>query len=320
MYWRSSCYVPVLTVVEIEDVPLPSPTEAELDLAISALQNGRLLRDVAREIGKDRHCLSKHLRARRGFSPKAVYRPASNRKQLDEAEILRAYKAGQSVKALAERFNVGRPLITRRLFKHGVEIRDISEAGKLVWAEMSPEERRKQVKAAHRACLGRIATIDERRKKARAHSGTQGNFGYFEKEIAKALRDRGFEVTPQGLVAEIYCVDLLIDQRIAMEVSCQSIGRYRAEDQFQRAEYIANAGLSLFYVHVRNEEALWARFEEIVTDLNALRRLPAGVRENRVVRCTTHRHAFARNDLGQIASMLTPPEHKYVAVEANWLP
>lgn len=73
------------------------------------------------------------------------------RKNLDTEEIIERFKSGDSVKAIAEHFKVGRPAIVRRLKEAGLKPRNRSEGMYARMARTTPEERKRLASAAHKA-------------------------------------------------------------------------------------------------------------------------------------------------------------------------
>src|ERR1700674_1872148 len=85
----------------------------------------------------------------------------TERKMLDEDDLVRKYLTGESIKQLAHQFSVSRPVITRRLIENKVLLRDQSESEAMKWSRMSDATRKSQVDAAHKAVRGRHSTFEQ---------------------------------------------------------------------------------------------------------------------------------------------------------------
>lgn len=294
----------------------PGPSDSTLDTAIELLKGGITLSEVAGLVGFTRNTLTKYLRERRNFSIReTIHRPAHNAKYLDQKELVRLYLSGSSPNQLARQFGTSRPTIVKNLMEQGVQLRNQRDAGLLEWSKLSPEERFKQTEAAHAARTGQTATLSEKLKRS-ASQGTPK--GIFEQELFDILIHKGREVIAQAPLG-IYNLDLLVGGRVAVELGTGPINRYRTEYGLARLKEIADAGLSFMYVCVRSVDAAIACSDQIVSDLDHLCSLPTGTRENRVVRCATYNFTRFRNERGQMAAVPTPPEHKYIIVNCDWL-
>lgn len=294
---------------------LPSPTDHHLDLVIAEIGSGKTLSEAARVVRFSPDVISKHLKVRRNFHANKIKRPAHNRKQFDRNEAILAYEGGESPNSISKRLGISRPTLIKGLKEAGVNIRGQSEAGRIVWANLTPEDRLKQVEAAHDACRGRIAGLSEKLKRARS-----GKFdkGLFEEELHDILVSKGREVVSQAPVS-IYAIDLLVGGRVAVELGTAHANRYRTEDGLRRIEKIIESGLSFFYIQIKSLEAVRAHIDNVISDIDMLCGLPSGASEKRVVRCATYNFTRFRNDLGQIAAVRTPPKHHYIVMDPDWL-
>lgn len=98
-------------------------TSARVDDAVLLFQQGMRVSEIAVRFGCNADNLSKALRARGVDTSRRVYRPAHNRKDVPEEELVAKYRAGASELALAEEYGINRRSIRQRLLKHGVECR-----------------------------------------------------------------------------------------------------------------------------------------------------------------------------------------------------
>lgn len=297
----------------------PGPSNDTLDAVIAQVSSGLSLRAVAPEHGYTADVLSKHLKMRRGFHIKSIPRGAHNRKNFDVAEAILAYERGESPNSIANRIGVTRPTLVARLKEHGVDIRGHADAARLEWTKMTPEQRLNMVEPAHNARRGQSATDFEKLRRAKTvESGRFASIGVFEEHLHKVLVSKGRNVVPQAALG-IYNLDLLVDERIAVEIGTAPVNRYRTKYGLRRLEKIAKAGLSFFYIHVSRKDAAIAVVDKIIAHIDEMRCLPSGTREKRVVRCTTHSYARIRDDLGRLAAVPTTPQHKCIVVECDWL-
>lgn len=237
----------------------------------------------------------------------------------DFADALPAYIAGESVKSISDRLGIARPTVTSYLKRQGAEIRNASQAGRLIWAALSPEQRSLQVQAAHDARTGAQASPAEKDRRARTTEERTLGRGVFEAEMESALVSAGHLVRPQARVGH-FNVDLLVDERVAVELSTAPVHRYNNPEGLERCQAIAGAGLSLYYLHIRHVEACQARMADILADIRSLAGLGADQRNSRAVRCVTYSFERFRDEIGRVAARPKVPEHLLLPVDAPWLP
>ena len=87
-------------------------------------------------------------------------------KELPNREIAEFYLTGTSINKLAKAYAVSRTAITQRLEAMKINTRTQSESEFLKWQQMTPEQREKQVQAAHNINLGRKHSLSERKQAA----------------------------------------------------------------------------------------------------------------------------------------------------------
>lgn len=237
----------------------------------------------------------------------------------DFADALPAYIAGESIKSISDRLAITRPTVTSYLKRQGVEIRNASQAGRLIWAVLTPEQRSRQVQAAHEARTGSQATLAEKDRRARTTEERTLGRGVFEAEMEAALSGSGHLVRPQARVGH-FNVDLLVDEKVAVELSTAPVHRYNTPEGLDRCRAIAGEGLSLYYLHIRHVEACQARLADILADIRALAAIAAGERKSQAVRCVTYSFERFRDEVGRVAARPKAPEHLLLPVSAPWLP
>jgi very-short-patch-repair endonuclease len=169
---------------------------------------------------------------------------------------------------------ISRPVITRILREHGVDLRSRSEAEFSKWRRIKqdPALVRRQCGAAWKAVLG--SKKSETSKIAAAMSRCR-RVGLHEEELAALLRERDLDVVEQLPVGP-YNLDLAVEStRFAVEVigsnSRQAYARMR-----ERTEYLLDRGWTVVFVPLRTgpqhlDPGLPAIADEIVA-LSKIRR------------------------------------------------
>lgn len=176
---------------------------------------------------------------------------SGNRLDLDANQLLRLYREGASVKALAEKFGCSRNVIDRRLKELGVTPRGRSEAMLLRQAQMTPEERLALLEKAHAAARSRVHGEEELVLRAQRRFVNQTGSSAYQQLVKGLLEARGYEEVllefPQGK----YNLDLAIHEvSVAVELhggGWHRYGRHWARRQ-QRIEQILSAGWKLIEV------------------------------------------------------------------------
>ena len=254
---------------------MAAPTDpANLDYAIELYLAGEPLQQIAATAGVSVTRIHRE-RLARGIPPRKV-------RQLPDAQIFAAYKAGASELALARQYGVSRNVISKRLTEAGVRRRGPSEAGVARYARMTVQERRTQVAAANRAArLRRSPQIERYRTSlARELRGRHGSTG--EAELAIMLQDRGLSSIPQRSIG-VYNVDLAI-LPVAVEVlggGWHSIKAVHGE----RSPYILDEGWHLLMVwDYEGRSALGpGAADYIVAFVEQVRRQPPATCQYRVI-------------------------------------
>ena len=163
-------------------------------------------------------------------------------------DLVKQYIAGKSVNKLASENGVGRFAMSRILTDEGIVLRTQSEAETAKWALMTPVQRANQVRSAHAAAKGRIASESELIAKANAREANwDKHITIDESNLLFAL---GQNITPQKAVG-IYNIDLALNEfSIAVEIyggGWHASGRHFTR-HFERTKYLLNLGWTVVIV------------------------------------------------------------------------
>jgi very-short-patch-repair endonuclease len=235
------------------------------------------------------------------------YRPAPNAKPFDEAECIARYRAGESVKALAEAYGIQRATVTAMLIRRGEPARGRSDAMFVRMANTSEADRKQLAQAAHDAVRGKPKSEQHIEKIVASRFARQTHIGCGEKDLASQLRSLGVDVITQAPVKS-YNVDLLCLGRVAVEVHSSS--RLPGQDAYfsKRTKDLLDCGLVPLYLTGQHCAHMWPTIaEELVAHINELCRLPAGARQYRMIRGALHNFTTIRNDLGQFTCVPSAP-------------
>lgn len=249
-----------------------SPTQ--LDHAIKLYLAGEPQAQILTATGISARTLHRE-RTRRGI-------PARRTKILPVAEIAAAYTAGESELSLSSRYGVGRGVIRRSLKEAGVEVRTMSQAGKVRAAKMSPEARAAQAAAAHEAVRGTKQSPEllERRALLREQRGGYDSEG--ETQLAQWLSEQGLQPVPQKAIGK-YNVDIAVAP-VAVEVLG---GGWHLEKRHHatRTPQILDAGWHLTFVwnHEGGSALTEGAADYVVAFLDEVRRNPPPVGQYRVI-------------------------------------
>lgn len=281
--------------------------------AAEQISAGRYIKDVAREVGYSYPVLSKRIKEVTGIVPCNRSRPTL-KLSIPTEEVLALYQQGMAEKAIAEHFKCSRPAIRRRLLNAGINIRSSKEACTLWMSKTTKEFRQALTRNAHNAIRGVKWPIELRKQKAllREKSGNQGHLGLGEAELCSRLNIEGIPYTPQKAV-NVYNIDIAIES-IAVELTSLSSkyqGRFLKERK--RIKDILDSGYTFIFISISSIEALVIHLDNIIALINQTRRLPAGSRQNWVIRCYENTCTVTRNKLGQFTSVPTPKNFFYEA-------
>lgn len=211
---------------------------AKLDHAIDLYLSGEPEAQIIAAAGVSHTALHRE-RTRRGIPPR-------RNRDVDSLAIVAAYLAGESEYALAQRLDVSRPVIRKRLVDAGVTIRRPSEAGIVRAGKMTKAQRATQAAAAQRAARRREVSEAEllTRARARERDGKFGSEG--ELFLAHLLESRDLLPVPQKAIGK-YNIDMAAAESVAVEVlggNWHSAKRTHAI----RTPQILNAGWHLIMV------------------------------------------------------------------------
>lgn len=199
--------------------------------------------------------------------------------------IVKRYRAGESILSIANGAPFSRPVITRVL-RDRAGYRDRRRAALNRYKRMAPADRSALANNAHLA-----AAI------AREKSGQFVGAG--ERKLAQWIRERGIEPVPQKAVG-IYNIDVAIHP-IAVEVHLShaspkfSATCYRR--RMERALYLIEAGWSILYVWDPSAKRITeGAADYAVAFLQETNRNPSAIGEYRVIRGSGELFAFGRPD------------------------
>lgn len=231
------------------------------------------------------------------------------RLNLDYLHIVELYRSGLSENQIAQRLGVARGTIRKRLIKAGITPRSQSEAEALKWAHFTPEQRRRQVASANKACRGRVHSEQERVKRAEVNYVRQLHISANEQRLADMLRARGLAVEQQFPVHTCN-VDLALHPGpIAVEVhggGWHSTDIHRSFLESKR-EKLFSRGWALIEVWIDGRYRVWdALTDELVTLCDRLGRLPSLSGEHWVVFGNRKVPAAMRADSDDIAAIYRP--------------
>lgn len=203
----------------------------------------------------------------------------------DADDLVRRYVVGESEKALAEAFGVGRQAIRRVLLEAGIQPRNRSEGMFTRMAQTSPEERARLASAAHAAVRGRSVPRAEKEARARtmeARGASAHTVSPAELVFAGWLRENGLPVVHQKAVGP-YNVDIAAGS-VAVEIL--GGGWHRAKLHGERLRYILDAGWDVIYIWAaaRDYPLGPGAAEYVIAHLEFRDRNPAAPRCYRVIR------------------------------------
>lgn len=169
---------------------------------------------------------------------------------LDVDRIVKMYKSGKSINALSKLFDVSRPTITRRLKERNVRLRSQSESEALKWAQMSDEQRAKQVEAAHEAVRNKPDEFFEQAaiKQAQTKQRTLSKVGDLERLFITTFEDRGYDPIPQKAIY-VYNTDIAIGST-AIEIHIQPSFPHNHSYYSRRIVDLLKRGWNAIYIKI----------------------------------------------------------------------
>lgn len=224
------------------------------------------------------------------------------RVSVDLDDLAQRHASGQSVKSMADHFGVSRPVIVRRLADLGLVVRGRSEAMYIRMANATPEEREALTEASHAALrkhtapefrtVSRVsAALRTAEHRERALSVMQPD----ELLIGQTLAHAGIDCIPQHAVGK-YNLDFSVGS-IAVEVHSAAYNPATHPRLHGRSVELMERGWSVLYVWLTRAYP-WDTngATELVSSLDALRSLPAGLCEQRVIRGNGKLHSVFHLD------------------------
>lgn len=202
-------------------------------------------------------------------------------------DILCRYQAGESENKLASELGVSRQVVRRHLLESGIQPRGRSEAELIKWQRMTPEQRDRQVAAAHIAARGRTVSWEEKCRRAKALEGYDYLIVPVETELAEFLRSRGLDVTQQKAVGA-YNIDVAINlPTVAVEVfggQWHTCAEHKTR-HYKRVKYLLNEGwhVLIIWVDARRYPISVGAHKYIISFTEELRRNPPALSEYRVI-------------------------------------
>jgi len=158
-------------------------------------------------------------------------------------KIAQAYLSGQPEYKIAKFYHVSRNVIRLRLLMAGIRPRTESEARRLCWQQMTPEQRKNQLKAAHDATKGSKMPLEALEKAAKTkEKNALKHCSKYELQFQKMLEKRGIKTVLQKAVGPYNCD--LATFPVCMEIfggNWHSYGRHAARFE-KRIRYLLNHG------------------------------------------------------------------------------
>lgn len=204
------------------------------------------------------------------------------RTRVNADDIIREYKAGKSVKALANQFGVSRSVIVQRLHSAGIQQRNRSESMYLRMSQTSEEERKRLAHAANEAKRGRPNSPEMLRKRAEA----QKRFiGMFEQEFIDAIESAGISTFPQEPFLS-YNLDIGCGN-VAVEIHRHTDSPI-APKHIKKLVNCVNAGKNMIYVWINPSKNIVTSecYKNVISLLQRLRRNPPANSQYWVIRST----------------------------------
>jgi hypothetical protein len=284
-------------------------TDEALRHTLEIFRTGGGLKEAAVAIGVHPDNLSQFIRSR-GHSVPKIKRPAHNRKQLPNAQIVAEYLSGVSELDLATRYGIARGVIRSRLLDAGVQPRGQSEANIVSMSRMTSEQRQKRAEAAHDAVRGTKAPREwfVGRALTVANSPPEAHIGPGEREFEQHLTERGIDFLRQEAI-DVYNLDFTIGHvAVELKINRSVLSPVYADKKRGRIKKLSECGRTPLYVSFRTVETLRASFGYILAHIDELNGLPAVPGEYWVIGCRFQCKTVFRNERGQMASKSTPKQ------------
>jgi hypothetical protein len=223
-------------------------------------------------------------------------------RSVDDAAIVSAYVAGESVLALAGRFGVSRPCIITRLGRAGIPLRGGSEANRVSASRATPEARQRRTEACHKAVKGVRHSLEQRIKMATAWQQALTHVSPQETALCSMLAARGVHCIQQQAIGPYNC-DLGAFP-VAVEVfggHWHFSGAHLARAP-RRIRYLLDAGWHVLMVLVTKHWPIAPEVADYVAAyVQEARGNPTAPREYRVIRGAGNTLAFGSADDNHIS-------------------
>lgn len=206
---------------------------------------------------------------------------------IDINNLINAYNAGKSVKALAQDLNVSRTVVINRLKNAGITPRNRSDSMFLRMSQTSPEERKRLVLAANTAKRGKPNTAEMLHKRALAG---KRHIGRFEQEFIDALTDAGVPVIPQepflSYNLDIGCGDVAVEIHIQV---CSPL----SNAFITKLMKCVKAGKNMIYVWIKSKNPTVTSecYKNVIALVQSVRSNPPSQSKYWVIRSTGELYA-----------------------------
>jgi len=196
-----------------------------------------------------------------------------------------AYLSGGSVNNLSKQAGTGRRAFTSFLQRNEISLRTQSEAEKVKWVRMTPEQRQQQVKAAHDASRGVSKSFEAKCKTALSVEKSLANQSPYEIILLDSLRRAGYSCTPQKAIGP-YNTDAAVGN-IAVEVwgGEWHFSGHHAERTPERFRYILDQGWHILVIVSSSRFALITEdtAQHVIAQLNILSSTKPKPRQYRMI-------------------------------------
>lgn len=222
------------------------------------------------------------------------------KKDIPHNELIELYRAGWSVKQLAEKFGISRKTISARLVEQGIKPRNRSEAMFNRMKFTTEEERKNLAKSANEAVRGKPAKRERLIKGSITRRINPKFVGFGEELLQFELGKLGIEAISQ-FVFDIYNIDLLVNRNIAVEVLIGHGNPFSLKKNRIKTEKLLNSDFNVIWITANSREAFTANLCHLVAYLNEFCSNPPSTCQYRVIRCNFN-YAHRKNDRGQFTS------------------
>lgn len=231
-------------------------TEPDLQAAFDLYLAGQSQVEVAKQFG-----FSSSTFARRLKSADIPIRTQADSHRLradraDEAllaqfsEAVRRYEDGEPALWLAKEYGIGYKKFIGLLIRMGVQPRTIRENLAVMYARMTPEERKQVAAAAQTAKRGRPANLMSMERRAQTMERTLQLASRFDLLLGLWLAQRGLQFIPQKAVGR-YNIDIAVmEPRIVVEVN--GPGHWSGKEKWiERCQYLFGQGWRVIEIRIR---------------------------------------------------------------------